>query len=206
MRMLLAVVFLLAFWVGRDTAKVGLLLPKPFSKAVALKNLSSPGNKTVPPGVPAKSESLHDILNASSSGRLFRALFDEKIFAVSDPEEVLSEVRERFRKRYPKNVRSEFQSGFEKEIVQRVGILKAMPAIFPPGTEFSEEAYDFYRELLRREPFLVKRQALRNLIPMLGMKSEQERQQIYKEAGGRTLASAANSDEEILEQVFHDPR
>ena len=205
MRMLFALLFLLAFWVGRDTAKQGLLLPKPFTKK-SRKNISPSGGSSVAVGATAPSVSLHDILNNPSSGRLFRALFDEKIFAQNDPEDVLTEVRERFRKKYPKPARSEFENPFEKEIVQRVGILKAMGATFPPGSEFSEDAYEFYRELLRHEPFLVKRQALRNLIPMLGTKSEEERQIIYGEAGGRTLAAAANSDEEILKQVFHDPR
>jgi hypothetical protein len=203
MRLILAFVFLFAFWMGRNTAEKGLVVPKPFAQQAAKQYSASPLAIAKAPSVTA-GRSLKDIIGKSSSGVLFRALFDEKVFTMMPQEEVLNTVRERFQRKYPSGDRPEVADPYTRELVQRIGILKAMSAAFPPGGTVSPEFYDFYRQLLRSEPLMVKRQAMRNLIPWLGSKPEREREQVMKEAGGRVLASAARTDEEILEGAFHE--
>lgn len=199
-RGILAVLFLASFWLGRDGAKDNQEVHA-LSAQVA-KTPAPQQTKETPEQEPAAAkqksmESLRKILNTESTGALYTALFDEKILSVMQ-ENAVAEIRRRFARQYPKE-----EKAYQREVVKRMGIMKAMAATFPPGKD-TESAYRLYRELLPRESWLVRRQLVRNLAPWLSAKSEQERLEVRKVVGSRVIASAELSDEEILEQVFRE--
>jgi hypothetical protein len=137
-------------------------------------------------------------LVTASSGELFAVLFPVSRWSHWQESEVRKAAERRFSRPYPPQIRSHHKNLRERELVDRIGILKAMGR---RGFR-SSETYSFYRALvLSQEPLLVRRQALENLRPFLARAPERER--AFLATLPPVLVSlAAQSEREILEQVL----
>ncbi len=140
---------------------------------------------------------IRSALAEKRQGRLYSLLFDEEVLREVPVRELTILLLDRF-----KGPISGDPSERDREIVRRLGILKALSR--RPSVRSDQALVGVYRDLLQKEPFLVRRQLLRNLMPYLTMMKPQERDQLLLDAGERAIASAAWTDEEILE--LHEAR
>lgn len=161
---------------------------KPFSAAAAPLTLA----KAFRPASPA-------VIRTVSGGALFEQLFPVERWQQWPVREVLKAANARFRRPYPVAKQAHLSSARDLEILDRVGILKALGR----GMK-SPEADTFFRSIARnpKEPLLVRRQALENLRPALARMSERARAATLKDLPPLLLSLAAQSEREILRQIW----
>jgi hypothetical protein len=142
------------------------------------------------------------LLKSAKGAELFNNLFPASRIEHWSEEEAVAQARERFANAYPPAGDPHHDGPREKEIVARMGILKAMGASFR-----GPAAQAFYREVLKSdEHLLVRRQALENLRPMMAGLPETDRGEILAGLPPRLVALAAFTEKELLEKVWRrDP-
>lgn len=142
------------------------------------------------------------LLKSAKGAELFDTLFPAGQIEHWNEEEAVAQARERFAAAYPPAGNPHHDGPREKEIVARMGILKAMGASFR-----GPAAQAFYREVLKSdEHLLVRRQALENLRPMMAGLPERDRGEILAGLSPRLVALAAFTENELLEKIWRrDP-
>ncbi len=186
----------------------------PITKAQLKKKSLPPAAATTPVsaviqnnGVQAASSPSIVELDKLSQAELFHELYNSKILQSKTTQAVYFEkIKNRFQTQYPAAVKEEHRTGYEKEVANRLGILRAMSHFWPTPREVSVnkvELKKFFQEIAKNknENFMIRRQAIKSWLTFGNSVSQGEKEQLFGTADSRLLHLVSLSDEALIQSL-----
>lgn len=142
-----------------------------------------------------------------SQFELFHQLYNSKVLVSPSNHAVYFEkIKNRINSKYPAAVRSEHRTAYEKEVANRLGLLKAMSQFWPSPKEVSvnqKEIKLFFHGIARNkeENFMVRRQAFKNWLTFGNSVTANEKTQLLASADSRLLHLISLSDETLIQSL-----
>lgn len=172
--------------------------PAETAPAAATQNAVAAATKTPPP--------IADLENLSQF-ELFHQLYNSKVLVSPVSHAVYFEkIKKRINSKYPAPVQSEHRTAYEKEVANRLGLLKAMSQFWPTPKEVSvnqKEIKQFFHGIARNkeENFMVRRQAFKNWLTFGNSVSQNEKTQLLASADSKLLHLISLSDENLIQSL-----
>ena len=166
--------------------------------AVTPQNIAATTTKTPAPIV--------DLENLSQF-ELFHQLYNSKVLVSPGSHAVYFEkIKNRINSKYPAPVQSEHRTAYEKEVANRLGLLKAMSQFWPTPKEVSINQKDikqFFHGIARNkeENFMVRRQAFKNWLTFGNSVAQNEKTQLLASADSKLLHLISLSDENLIQSL-----
>ncbi len=170
----------------------------PDAPAVAPQNADAATTKTPAP--------IADLENLSQF-ELFHQLYNSKVLVSPGSHAVYFEkIKNRINSKYPTPVQSEHRTAYEKEVANRLGLLKAMSQFWPTPKEVSvnqKEIKQFFHGIARNkeENFMVRRQAFKNWLTFGNSVAQSEKTQLLASADSKLLHLISLSDENLIQSL-----
>lgn len=142
-----------------------------------------------------------------SQYELFNELYNAKVLTQKNNQQVYFEkIKNRLSTKYPVTDVTEFKSRYEKEVTNRLGLLRAMSQFWPSPREvhYDHKAIkQFYFEVARNkdENIMVRRQAYKNWLTFGNTVSLNEKNQAFADADSRLLHLISLSDETLIQSL-----
>lgn len=158
-------------------------------------------NATAKPAAPVV-----DLENLSQF-ELFHQLYNSKVLVPRGSQSVYFEkIKSRINSKYPAPVQSEHRTAYEKEVANRLGLLKAMSQFWPTPKEVSvsqKEIKQFFHDIARNkeENFMVRRQAFKNWLTFGNTVTQNEKNQLLASADSKLLHLISLSDENLIQSL-----
>lgn len=146
-------------------------------------------------------------LEKLSQYELFHELYNSKILKTSANQKIYFEkIKNRLNSKYPAPVVSEHKTSYEKEVANRLGLLRAMSQFWPTPKEVSlnhKEVKKFFYDIAlnKDENFMVRRQAFKNWLTFGNSVSQNEKNQLMASADSRLLHLVSLSDENLIQSL-----
>ena len=199
------------FWFedGRDTffpiSKSQLKKKKPLPPVtdIATSAVTPQNTSATAAAVPAQIVDLDRL----SQFELFHQLYNNKVLMVRGNQATYFEaIKGRISSKYPPPVQSEHKTAYEKEVANRLGILRAMAQFWPTPKEVSvsqKEIKKFFHDIARNkeENFMVRRQAFKNWLTFGNSVAPADKNQLLASADSRLLHLISLSDENLIQSL-----
>lgn len=159
------------------------------------------------PSNPSVSPAPAVALDKLSQGELFHELYNAKILKQASNQTLYFEkIRARLSSQYPAPVLSEHKTDYEKEVANRIGLLKAMARFWPSPREVSVDQTvikQFFFDIAKnkKENFMVRRQAYKNWLTFGDTVSPSDKNRLLASADGRLLHLISLSDENLIQNL-----
>lgn len=146
-------------------------------------------------------------LESLSQSELFHQLYNSKVLVPRASQAVYFEkIKNRIKSKYPVAVQSEHRTAYEKEVANRLGLLKAMSQFWPTPKEVSvsqKEIRQLFHEVARNkeENFMVRRQAFKNWLTFGNSVAQNEKSQLLASADSKLLHLISLSDENLIQSL-----
>lgn len=160
--------------------------------------------------VPKRTDSERaNLLQSASSSVLFQFLFESGGLVKSGRllKTDLVAIKKRFHERYTNELHGHHTLG-SREVTNRLGILRALDQVTQQSSarDLRAPLSKFYVEILEssREPWAIKRQALRNLAYLDQDLTIEKKEARLQKLDPRLIATAALTDRELLEALVEN--
>lgn len=158
-------------------------------------------------GATAKAPTQIVDLENLSQFELFHELYNSKVLVPRGSQAVYFEkIKSRINSKYPAPVKSEHRTAYEKEVANRLGLLKAMSQFWPTPKEVSvsqKEIKQLFHDIARNkeENFMVRRQAFKNWLSFGNSVARNEKNQLLASADSKLLHLISLSDENLIQSL-----
>ena len=142
-----------------------------------------------------------------SQFELFHQLYNSKVLVPRGSHVAyFAKIKNRINSKYPAPVKSEHRTAYEKEVANRLGLLKAMSQFWPTPKEVSvnqKEIKQFFHDIARNkeENFMVRRQAFKNWLTFGNSVAQNEKNQLLASADSKLLHLISLSDENLIQSL-----
>ena len=142
-----------------------------------------------------------------SQYELFHQLYNSKVLVARTSQAVYFEkIKNRLNSKYPAPVQSEHKTAYEKEVANRLGLLKAMSQFWPTPKEVSisqKEIKQLFHEIAKNkdENLMVRRQAFKNWLTFGNTAAQSEKNQLLASADSKLLHLISLSDENLIQSL-----
>lgn len=142
-----------------------------------------------------------------SQFELFHQLYNSKVLLQrSNHAAYFEKIKNRINSKYPAPVQSEHRTAYEKEVANRLGLLKAMSQFWPTPKEVSvgqKEIKQLFHHIARNkeENLMVRRQAFKNWLTFGNSVAQTEKNQLLASADSKLLHLISLSDENLIQSL-----
>lgn len=172
-------------------------------KASAENNLAKTANEPT-----AASTSTPVNLDKLSQSELFNQIYNQKVLNEKQNHGTYFQmIRTRLNSAYPPVVDTKYRSGYEHEVADRIGLLRAMAKFWNTpkqlsGVDSKSVKLLFYNLAQNKnENLMVRRQAFKNWLYFGDSVSQVEKRKLASAADTRLLHLVALSDEDLIESL-----
>lgn len=162
-------------------------------------------------GAPVSAESIRPQpvvnLESLSQSELFHELYNSKVLSARINQSIYFEkIKSRLTSRYPPAEVSDHRTAYEKEVSNRMGILKAMSQFWPSPREVVLNQLDlkkFFFEIAsnKSENLMVRRQAYKNWLSFGNTISSVEKSRLLASADSKLTHLISLSDETLIQAL-----
>jgi hypothetical protein len=156
---------------------------------------------------PANSAATPVDLQNLSQYELFNELYNSKVLNQTNNHALyFDKIRARLKSAYPAHEVSEFKTKYEKEVANRIGLLKAMSVFWPTPRQVSLSQKPiklFFYEVAsnKSENVMVRRQAYKNWMSFGNSISETEKNKFLNDNDTKLLHLVSLSDDALAESL-----
>jgi hypothetical protein len=136
-------------------------------------------------------------LPTENPANIHKFLFDESFSTQAHSPLFWEKSMERMKGEYPK-AEAKFQVNYTRELVTRLSLIRAIGGL----ENFSQERFLFLNSVLEtKQPWIIHREALHQLLPLLRGKDEKVRNAILAKVDSRVRGLASLTSRELLLQL-----
>lgn len=153
-----------------------------------------------PGAVPADLETL-------SQFELFHQLYNVRVLKNPATHTIYFEkIKSRLKAKYPVTTVSEHKTNYEKEVANRLGLLRAMSQFWPSPRDVKvnqKEIKNFFHHIAKNknENFMIRRQAFKSWLSFGNTVSQTEKNKLLAGADSRLLHLVSLSDENLMQAL-----
>jgi hypothetical protein len=143
-----------------------------------------------------------------SQNLLFNEIYNNKVLQKEEHQNVYFQmIQSRLSSEYPRSVASSHSSAYEREVANRLGLLRAMSHFWAtPNAVKNVEAKqikDFFHDVAKNknENIMVRRQAYKNWLTFGDSAQPSEKQRLAANSDSRLLHLVSLSDESLIESL-----
>lgn len=143
-----------------------------------------------------------------SQNLLFNEIYNNKVLQKEEHQNVYFQmIQSRLSSEYPRSVASSHSSAYEREVANRLGLLRAMSQFWAtPNAVKNVEAKqikDFFHDIAKNknENIMVRRQAYKNWLTFGDSAQPSEKQRLAANSDSRLLHLVSLSDESLIESL-----
>ena len=148
-----------------------------------------------------------DLTNLSQN-LLFNEIYNNKVLQQEAHQKVYFQmIQSRLTSEYPHSVASSHSNAYEREVANRLGLLRAMSQFWAtPNTVKNVDAKqikDFFHDVAKNktENIMVRRQAYKNWLTFGDSAQQSEKQRLAANSDSRLLHLVSLSDESLIESL-----
>lgn len=143
-----------------------------------------------------------------SQNLLFNEIYNNKVLQQEDHHGVYFQmIQSRLNSEYPRSVASSHSSAYEREVANRLGLLRAMSHFWTTPnnvkTVEAKQIKDFFHDVAKNknENIMVRRQAYKNWLTFGDSAQQSEKQRLAANSDSRLLHLVSLSDESLIESL-----
>ena len=143
-----------------------------------------------------------------NQAELFNELYNNKVLDQTAHQQVYFEmIQSRLSNKYPEGIKLKHESAYEREVANRLGLLRAMSLFWPTpkqvGLVDRTAIKNFFAHVAKNknENLMVRRQAYKNWLTFGNSVAQDEKNRMAQNADSRLLHLVSLSDENLIESL-----